>query len=306
MMNSGERALNEREMPSNSAMNPEKMRIPAHSRRQAMDWSLVLVSQGIETVIAQNDTTWELLVPVGEYEQAIAALRQYRHENRHWTWQRQVFKGGLVFDWASLSWVILLLFFNALDAPYDLETRGILSNAAVAHGEWWRVFTAIWLHADWSHLASNAAIGLVLLGLTMGRFGTGTGLLGAYVAGALANAAECLLADGARRSLGASGMVMGSLGILATQSFFLWRTPYGRKYVLTSVGAGLMLFILFGLAPGTNIIAHFGGFLGGLILGGLLSFSRRITHKPALNFLCGLIFVVLIIVPWWKALRTAV
>src|SRR5436309_6098661 len=105
----------------------------------------------------------------------------------------------------------------------------------------------------------------------MGRFGTGAGLLGTYLAGAMANAAECLLADESRRSLGASGMVMGSLGLLAAQSFYLWRvSSYARKYLLGAVTAGLMLFILLGLAPGTDIIAHLGGFISGLILGSLL------------------------------------
>lgn len=293
-------------MTPETPTEPQKMQIPARSRHQAMDWSLVLVSQSIETVIEQNDTGWELLVPLAEYEQAIAAIRQYRHENRHWSWQRQVFKGGLVFDWASLSWVILLIFFAWLAPGYDLKGRGILDTAAVSHGQWWRIFTAIWLHADVQHLASNAAIGFVLLGLTMGRFGTGAGLLSAYLAGVLANGIECLLPTERHYSLGASGMVMGSLGILATQSFYLWRTPYSRKYLLSAVAAGLMLFILFGLAPGTDIVAHFGGFVFGLALGGLLSLSRGAVHKPPCNFMCGLVFVTLIIIPWWKALKSAV
>ncbi len=279
--------------------------IPTRSRRQAMDWSLVLASQSIETTIEHTETGWELLVPVAEYEQALQTLRQYQHENRHWHWQRQVFKGGIVFDWASLSWVTLLFFFAWLNSPYDLESQGILSSTAVAHGQWWRIFTAIWLHADISHLAANAAIGFLLLGLTMGRFGTGVGLLASCLAGAIANAAECLLHDESRRSLGASGTVMACLGLLATQSFHLWRaSPYTRKYLLGAITAGLMLFILLGVAPGTDIIAHLGGFISGLILGSLLSLAGKATHKPAINALSALLFFALVIVPWWKALRT--
>lgn len=282
------------------------MAISARSRRQAMDWSLVLVSQGIETAIERNVSNWELLVPLSEYEHAIAAINQYRRENRHWSWQRQVFKGGLVFDWASLSWIALLIFFAWLEPAYNLKSKGVLDTSAVIHGQWWRIFTAIWLHADVEHLAANAAIGFALLGLTMGRFGTGTGLLGAYVAGASANAIECLIPSAPHYSLGASGMVMGSLGILATQSFFLWRTAYGRKYVVSAVAAGLMLFMLFGLAPGTDVVAHFGGFVIGLFLGGLLSVSKRLTNRTMFNFACGLVFLTLVIHPWWKALKSAV
>jgi len=292
-------------MPSEPPVEPQKTRIQARSRRQAMDWSLVLASQGIEAFIEHTDSNWELLVPVSEYDHATAAIRQYRHENRHWSWRRQVFKGGLVFDWASLSWVILLIFFAWLGSQHDLKARGILDTSMTGRGQWWRIFTAIWLHADVEHLATNAAIGFVLLGLTMGRFGTGIGLLGAYLAGALANFVECRMPAEPHYSLGASGMVMGSLGLLATQSFFLLRTPYGRKYLARGVAAGLMLFVLFGLAPGTDIVAHFGGFVFGLAIGGMLSFSRAVAHKPAFNFLCGCVLVMLIIIPWWKAIRSA-
>src|SRR5215831_861690 len=232
-------------MPFESPLEPEKTRIPARSRRQAMDWSLVLVSQGIETVIERTETGWELLVSVHEYEHALAVIQLYRHENRHWPWQQRLFKGGLLFDWSSFSWVILLLFFAWFDSRYDLKSKGDLSIAAVLHGQWWRIFTAILLHADWGHLAGNATVGCLLLGSVLGRFGTGAGLLCSYLAGAIANALECVLMESPRHSLGASGMVMGSLGILATQSFYLWRIkPYGRRYLLTSVAAGLMLFIL--------------------------------------------------------------
>jgi membrane associated rhomboid family serine protease len=292
-------------MPSEPAMEPAKTRISARSRRQAMDWSLVLVSQGIESVLEQTEAGWELLVPLAEYDHALETLRQYRHENRHWHWQRQIFKGGLVFDWASLSWVILLFFFAWLDSPYDLKAKGILDSTAVAHGQWWRIFTAIWLHADVGHLAANAALGFLLLGLAMGRFGTGAALLASYLAGAIANTAECLLADEPRRSLGASGMVMGSLGLLAAQSFFLWRvSPYAKKYLLGAITAGLMLFILLGLAPGTDIFAHLGGFISGLLFGALLSLARKATHKPAFNICSVLLFLALVLIPWWKALKT--
>ena len=64
--------------------------IPARSRRQAMDWSLVLISQGIEAHIEYCEETggWALGVPVAEHEGALEAIRQYRLENRRWPWRR--------------------------------------------------------------------------------------------------------------------------------------------------------------------------------------------------------------------------
>ena len=58
-----------------------------------MDWSLVLVSQGIETTIdqAEDGTGWGLLVAGQDYGNALRTLRQYRLENRGWPWQQAGF-----------------------------------------------------------------------------------------------------------------------------------------------------------------------------------------------------------------------
>ena len=289
-------------------MEPATARIPVRSQRQAMDWSLVLVSQGIEATInqAEDGSGWGLLVARQDYQPALRTLRQYRLENRGWPWQQPVFRPGLLFDWGSLAWALLAGLFFWLNARAGFQPAVVMDGAAVAHGQWWRLFTAIWLHADLAHLATNAAIGLVLLGLAMGRYGTGVGLLAAYLAGAGGNLLAGLITSHPHRSLGASGMVMGSLGLLAVQSFSLWRqTPHARKFILSGVGGGVMLFVLLALSPGTDIMAHLGGFAGGLLLGALLSLVPAVAQRPNANLLSGLGFALLVIVPWWLALRSA-
>jgi len=63
-----------------------------------------------------------------------------------------------------------------------------------------------------------------------------------------------------------------------------------------------MLFVLLALTPGTDIVAHLGGFLGGLVLGVLLSLAPKMAHKLYANLACGVAFAILVIVPWWLAL----
>ena len=273
-----------------------------------MDWSLVLVSQGIESTIdqAEDGSGWGLLVAGQDYGNALRTLRQYRLENRGWPWQQQVFRPGFLFDWGSLAWALLACLFFWAGTTTDLRTGGLMDGAAVAHGQWWRLFTAIWLHADLAHLATNATLGLVLLGLAMGRFGTGPGLLAAYLAGAGGNVLAGVLSLQSHRSLGASGMVMGSLGLLAVQSFSLWRqTPHALTFILSGICGGLMLFVLLALSPESDVMAHLGGFTSGLLLGALLSLFPASAQKPTANLLSGLIFALLVIVPWWLALRSA-
>jgi membrane associated rhomboid family serine protease len=289
-------------------MESATARIPVRSQRQAMDWSLVLVSQGIETTIdqAEDGTGWGLIVPGPDYSVALRAIRQYRLENRAWPWQQAVFKPGFLFDWGSVAWALLACLFFWLSARTGMQPAGIMDGAAVAHGQWWRLFTAMWLHADLAHLATNATLGLVLLGLAMGRYGTGIGLLAAYLAGAGGNLLAGLLTLQTHRSLGASGMVMGCLGLLAVQSVSLWRqTPHAMKYILSGICGGVMLFVLLALTPGTDVMAHLGGFACGVLLGALLNLLPEVPQMPKLNLLSGLLFALMVIVPWWLALRSA-
>ncbi len=288
-------------------MEPESMGIPARSRREALDWSLVLLSQGIEHSVERgaDSAGWQLRVAVPDQADALEAIRLYQIENRHWPWRRQLFARGPLFDWACLGWVgLVCLFYWLSSVQPGLETVGEMDAAAVSHGQWWRVFTAMWLHADLSHLAGNATWGLILLGLAMARYGTGVGLLAAYLAGAAGNVLACVLAPQPRFSLGASGMVMGCLGLLAIQSFALWRSaPPDRKLIVSGVLGGLMLFLLLGSAPGTDLLAHAGGFVTGMLLGAALTQDSRVRNRTGLNAACGLIFTALVIWPWWLALR---
>src|SRR6185312_7937659 len=242
-------------------------RIPARSRRQAMDWSLVLISQGIEsTVDFSEDSGWGLILAPADYQPALTILEQYRVENRHWSWRHKISSKGAVFDWAAVGWVLLIgvFFWVQTHADSSFQDAGLMDAIAVSHGQWWRLFTAIFLHADAGHFALNASIGLFLLGLTMGNFGTGLGLLAAYLAGAGGNIATWLIYTEGHRSLGASGMVMGCVGLLTSQAIFTGAPPAQRwKYLIAGIAAGIMLFASLGLSPESDVLAHFGGFVSG-------------------------------------------
>ena len=280
-------------------------RIPARTRRQAMDWSLALLSQGIAATIDHSDAdAWSLLVNPDEHSAAVAIIRQYRTENLRWPWQQKVLRPGVLFDWGSLLWIVLLLGFFWVSATRPaLREVGLMDARQVSSGEWWRSFTSVFLHADLGHLATNAAIGLALLGLVMGRYGTGVGLLAAYLAGVGGNLVTWLVYSDGHRSLGASGMVTGCLGLLAVQSVSRWKAVGMRRYIFAGIAGGVMLFVLFGLTPGTDVLAHFGGFAAGTFLGGILVLAPSVSERAAANLIAGAAFAGLAIWTWWLALR---
>jgi rhomboid protease GluP len=288
-------------------MEPGLTTIPARSRRQAMDWSLALVSQGIETTIerAPEGGGWQLLIPSRDSEKAFHTLREYRRENRGWPWPESLHWPGGVFDWSCLAWAAVMACFHWLSSAYPaIHRAGVMDTTAVAAGQWWRIFTATMLHADISHLATNLAIGIVLLGLTMARFETGTGMLAAFLAGAGGNVASLMLNTRPFSGLGASGVVMGALGLLTAQSL---RRPWrggSLRPKLGGLAAGIMIFAFYGVAEGTDLVAHFGGFVCGLLLGLILTFApERLTRSTAFNWLNGVIAVLIAALCWGLALR---
>lgn len=311
-------------------MPPAMARIPVRSRRQAMDWSLVLISQGIESTIEHPaESGWALIIAASDEENAWKAIQLYRSENRQWPWQRELLQPGLLFDWAALVWVVLVLVFYLLDEQRDLRTVGMMDSTLAAQGQWWRLFTAVWLHADISHLAANASIGVVLLGLCMARYGTGVGLLASYAAGVAGNLPSVFIFQQTHRSLGASGMVMGCLGLLAASSLalimtrqpkrsentnpqtadsatamkFLKEAHPATKTVLAAIAGGVLLFVLLGLTPGTDVLAHLSGFASGLLIGGCLSFVPKLAQRASTNLLAGFFFGLLVALPWWFAFK---
>lgn len=284
-------------------------RIQARSKEQALDWSLVLTSQDIPSTLSRSEEHegWFLFVDPADYERAVAAIRLYRLENRGWGWRQDLPWSGITFHWGALSWVIAISLFHALAAAREnlLYLAGRMDSVAVLAGQWWRLFTAITLHADIGHLASNATSGGLLLGLAMGRFGAGWGLLAAYVAGALGNVMAMVFHASHHLSVGASGMVMGGLGLVAVHSINLWRKGlWASRVALSGLLTGLMLFILLGTDPASDVLAHLGGFLAGALLGTILGVlpSRWLLNTWS-NGLTLLGLCSLVLWTWWLALR---
>jgi membrane associated rhomboid family serine protease len=282
--------------------------IRARTRRQAMDWGLVLTSQGIEVIIDRHPQAhgWVLLVGPDDYARAIDAIRKYREENRGWAWRQQLAWTELSFHWGVLLWCwVLIVFFwlsDVLGEPF--EKAGVVSSLAVKQGEWWRLFTAVCLHADVGHLAANVSTGLVLLGLAMARFGPGWAALATYLAGVGGNLLGVWLRLRPYDGLGASGMVMGALGLLAVHSVTLLRRgAWAARQVMTSALGGFLLFVLLGLSPASDVLAHFGGFVWGALLGAVLALlPERILQNLWMNVVTVVLAAALAALSWARAL----
>ena len=273
--------------------------ICARTERQAMDWSLVLASQGIEVGLDREPQgTWLLRVNANDRERAQAAIHRFRQENRGFDWHRELPGSDFHFDGRIVVWavavVVLFSFQNHL-------TAGLFETRAVRHGEWWRSFTAVWMHQDSGHLTSNIALGIVFLGLAMARYGAGVGLLGSLICGGFANYSGLLLRPEQYIGLGASGMIMGALGMIAAQTIPLWRTGRrGTRLMLASMGTGALIFIMTGTSPGSDILVHTIGFGLGLVFGAAAVHVHASRHQLS-NRLCLAGFIAMTAISWLLA-----
>ncbi len=270
-----------------------------------MDWSLVLASQDIPHLIASPDEAgnWSLQISSADTSRSSLAIRQYETENRARPWQQHYFEGRIVFDWVALVWAAALIAIHAASESHLLlKKSGVMHGVDVSRGEWWRLITATQLHADWGHLASNLSIGVILLGLVMGRWGTAMGMLAALLAGIGGNIGNWLIQP-TQLSLGASGVVMGCIGLLAVQPLGASQ-PKLRIWtgVLGSASGATMLFMLLGLDLRADVLGHAGGFVTGILLAMLLRTFPALNRSRSTNALSGLALAVLVLLAWKMAL----
>lgn len=265
-----------------AAIGPATAMLLAHSERQAMDWALVLASQGIEAAIepASPTGTWALRVPADELDRAREAIRLFRRENRRFAWRRELPSAGVVFHHGAVLWATALILAHVFRD--SLLTAGRFDSEAARAGAWWRAFTATSLHSDVAHLAANTLTGGVAMGFAMGRFGPGTTLALTLAAGAAGNAFAMAARGTPYLGLGASGVVMGAVGLLTGHAVTWWQVSrHASRRVIGGLAAGSSLFLVVGVDPAADVLAHLGGFLCGTLLGALASWWRWERHDRA-------------------------
>jgi len=134
-----------------------------------------------------------------------------------------------------------------------------LFGPAVANGDWWRLITSAFLHANLIHIGFNMYFLWFVGSAVEQALGRGRFLLVYFISG-LAGSAGALLVDPTQVTVGASGAIFGLMGA----ALVLERQ---RNYVLGGQAFALIainLILSFAIA---NI--SYGGHIGGLIGGAL-------------------------------------
>ncbi len=159
-------------------------------------------------------------------------------------------------------------------------------------GEWWRVFTAAFLHIGPVHLAMNM-LALLLFGSELERQLGRWRFLALYVLSALGGAAAIqLLGDPRVPVAGASAAIYGLLGALGV---LMLASRQDLRGLLTLLAINVFISFL----PGVSLLGHLGGLVAGALTAGILVLTRRRPPLQAagLGALAVLLLVVSLAVP---------
>jgi membrane associated rhomboid family serine protease len=173
--------------------------------------------------------------------------------------------------------VSLVTMFTAEGA--DLLEVLWLDKAAVADGEYWRLWTVTLVHSVSDpipvHLLFNL-YALYLAGPVVERwYGSWTFLL-MYLACAAAGSVGSFVFGGDAPSVGASGAIFGLFGVLLAASRIHHPVDRTSRGLISQLGFLVLLNFAFGFVSGGNIdnAAHLGGFFAGLWLGAIVPPTR--------------------------------
>ena len=181
---------------------------------------------------------------------------------------------------------------TGLGSPMDFDTRVLLRFGAdygplALDGEWWRLFTSMWLHGGLIHVAANM-YGLWAFGrITERIYGRGRYFVIYLMTGLASSLASVAWHSEPTVSVGASGAIFGVVGALVWPFYRKrLRMPHAvMSSMLRNIGTVIVINLIIGASiPVIDNAAHVGGLIAGLILGAV--FVELVVHgaenEPAL------------------------
>ena len=194
----------------------------------------------------------------------------YVSEGDYWQRQEQIYKSSYItLALLAINVVVFLLCSFAFGLMY--EKGAMITEVVLRDGQYYRLFTAMFLHADPQHLINNML--MLALGGAIVEHYTGhafyfflymlSGLFGNMISMAyeIQNRLSWV-------SVGASGAIMGLVGfvvvwILVNRKTFI----RSRSLMIRLALLGVFVIEACFFQKGANTAAHTGGFLTGAVLG---------------------------------------
>ena len=276
--------------------------------------SLVLSAMEIPHSITTKNSQGVVMVANHDAERASHHLSAYLEENRNWPPQGS--QAAELSSGVQPPTIIitgsLLLFYSVTGQWSDHSIwfqSGAGNSSAILHGgEYFRLVTALTLHADLTHLLGNCFIGGFLLHFFCRLVGSGLGLAATLAAATIGNGVNVYLHGDGHLFIGFSTAVFAVIGMLVAVSYKNKKT-LSRFHLFLPFMAGIALLAMLGSSgERTDLGAHLFGLLSGIFIGHLLTtdFFLRLRTSAISQFLLFLGSGYIVYISWQTALAKAV
>lgn len=274
-------------------------------------YSLVLSSANIpHTINCNPDDTLELHIADNHRERALYEITSYLQENRDWP-PLPLATPSFNPSFKAMSFIVIgcLVFIYSVSGNWHPESlwfkKGAGDSTAILQGgEYYRLITALMLHADLVHLMGNGFLGGFLLHFYFKVIGNGLGLFTMLTTATTANYVNVLVHGPGHHFVGFSTAVFSVIGILCTSGYHNKPTSTINFHLFMPVMAGIALLALLGAGgERTDLGAHFFGLVTGMAAGIFLR-TRQAKAVRQSNFLqsfLGILTCSIVWISWIKA-----
>jgi len=180
--------------------------------------------------------------------------------------------------------------FMDMDNRVLFDMGALYSPAIVLGNEWWRLFTAMFLHGGMMHIVMNM-FSLYIVGRGVEIYFDKLSYLAIYLSSGLIGGVVSIYIHQDSIGIGASGAIFGIFGALA--GFFLAhrdRINSQSKAFIKNFGTIIALNVVIGLAiPSVDMSAHIGGLIVGVVGGYILS------KKPKSVWIYSIVISIILI-----------
>ncbi|MDJ0623023.1 MAG: rhomboid family intramembrane serine protease [Desulfocapsaceae bacterium] len=259
--------------------------------------SLVLSAVDITHTIVREDTNLSIRVASGDATMAKHHLASYDQENKEWPPQ-PIHLEEQSGDTQPPTFIVIgaLMLFYYVTGPWDSGSVWFNSGAGDADaiiygGEFYRLVTALTLHADLTHLLGNCIIGGFLLHFFCRLVGSGFGLAAILTAATLGNGINVFLRGENHLFIGFSTAVFATIGMLVIVSYRSKKNQSRFQLFLPFMAGTALLAMLGSSGERTDLGAHLFGLLSGLAIGFLIV-SDKCRKLRQSSFLQLVLFIL--------------
>jgi membrane associated rhomboid family serine protease len=279
--------------------------------QEALSCSLALSSMGISHHLRQTADSMLLSVAAEDAPYAASQISAFLHENRNWppkpTVPDNTFSPLLQPPTLLLIGGLILFFTvtgNWSDHSIWFAGGAGDAEAILQKDEWYRLITALTLHADTVHLLGNCLFGGFIFHFFCRLTGNGLGVFSMLLTATVANLINVLLHGNNHLFVGFSTAVFAIIGMLAMISR-QYRTNKRYLRVIPFMAGAALLAMIGSSGERTDLGAHFFGLCCGLASGWILTRPALLLWRKSLLFQTALFLIscLTIFVAWKAALN---